>query len=93
MDREALVRDLTAGSEFPFDAPDSFWEDSSDAPPAVDWAHAAARGIINNLQGRRGIKNQLENIDEDLRVEIVQELAELIRLAQSDQPVPGGGRK
>ncbi len=58
------------------------YEDSSDTPsPATDWAHAAARGVLADLVDRRGVGNELEQIDDEVRNEIVQELAEIIRLA------------
>jgi hypothetical protein len=76
------------GNRFPFDAPDAWWEDSGHGskpktPKPKDWAHAAARGIIANLQDRGGIKHELEIqvIDEDTRKEIVEEMAAVIRAA------------
>lgn len=79
-------RDLESGASFPFDAPDEWMErDDRDLPPppAVDWAHAAARGIIANLRDRRGIKQELQiyNIDEDVRAEIVTAIAAIARKA------------
>jgi hypothetical protein len=70
------------GNEFPLDAPDAWWDDAgthNPAPPPKDWAHSAARGIIANLEDRRGIKHGFENLDEAVRVEIVESLAEIIR--------------
>lgn len=58
------------------------YEDSGDTPsPATDWAHAAARGVLADLEDRKGVGNELEQIDYEVRNEIVQELAEIIRLA------------
>ena len=72
-------RDLDHGRMFPYDNPIGL---------AVDWAHTAARGVMANLQDRRGIKQGFSDIDEDIRIEIVQSLAEVIRLAyaQANQP-------
>lgn len=71
--------DLDSGRKYPFDQPD----DDESAIPATDWAHAAARGILSNLKGRGGIGNELEQLDEELRKEIVDEAAEIIRLAKA----------
>lgn len=73
------------GNEFPYDAPDDWWNADVVIPPApaTDWAHLAARGIIADLEDRRGIKNELHNIDEEIRVDIVQSIAAIIREAQS----------
>lgn len=46
-----------------------------------DWAVKAARGVIADLQDRRGTKKIFEKVDEDIRSEIVASLAEIIRLA------------
>lgn len=75
---------LKHGNDFPLDAPDAWWEgDATNPPPPKDWAHAAARGVIADLQDRRGIKHELErgNLDEDIRAEIVDALAAIIREA------------
>jgi hypothetical protein len=73
---------LEHGNKFPYDAPDGWW-DGPDAspPPATDWAHAAARGILGDLTDRHTIKWSFDNIDEETRAEIVQSLAAIIRLA------------
>lgn len=78
-------KDLDHGATFPFDAPDSWWEDGySHLPPpaAADWAIAAARGVIANLQDRRSIKHGFDEIDEDVRSELVASLAAIIRRAK-----------
>lgn len=70
------------GAEFPFDAPDSFWEVAdSQPPPAKDDAYRAARGVLADLQDRGGIKYGFEGIDEETRIEIVESLASIIRQA------------
>lgn len=82
--------DLDSGRKYPYDQPD----DDESATPAADWAHAAARGILSNLKGRGGIGNELEQLDEELRKEIVDEAAEIIRLAhtQRDAAFPSEDR-
>ena len=75
---------LQHGAEFPYDAPDKWWRDDGDLPPppADDWAHAAARGVLANLSDRRGIKQELNSVDEDVRVQLVADLAAIIRAAR-----------
>ncbi len=79
---------LENGGEFPYDAPDSWWndaEDGNDPPAPRDMAHAAARGIIADLKDRRGIKTEFNGVDEDIRKEIVERMAEIIRQAMAKQ--------
>ena len=79
---------LTHADNYPYDAPDEWWASEGKTialpPPAIDWAHRAARGIIADLKGRHTIKHGLENIDEETRAEIVRSLAEIIRLAEME---------
>ena len=74
---------IELGSTYPYDAPDSWWQSDETRipPPATDYAHKAARGILANLTDRRGIKQEFNNIDEDVRAEIVESIAEIIRVA------------
>lgn len=75
---------LHSGENWPFDATDEWIElySASRLPPeAKDYAHRAARGIIANLQDRRGVKNGFDRIDEDMRIDIVEDMAEIIREA------------
>lgn len=73
---------LDHGARFPYDAPDEWWRDADSEPPAAtDWAHAAARGILRDLNDRRGIKQGFRVVDEDVRAEIVQSVADIIRAA------------
>lgn len=77
---------LDHGAKYPYDGGADFWEDRSpDPPPAMDWAHAAARGVLCDLLDRRGIKRELdhEEIDHETRAEITRSLAAIIRLARS----------
>jgi hypothetical protein len=77
-------RRLELGANFPYDAGADFWEDRNPKPPpATDWAHAAARGVLADLLDRRGIKWELEKVDHDVRTELTQSLAEIIRLANA----------
>lgn len=80
---------LKHGNEFPYDAPDDWgsgdWE-ARDRLPPKDWAHAAARGVIADLSDRHTIKRGFEGVDEWVRVEIVEALASIIRLASSPTP-------
>ena len=80
---------LRHGAKYPFDAPDSWWEaeHTPEPPLATDWAHRAARGVLCDLMDRRGIKRGFEELDEDVRVEIAESLAAIIRLAN---PHPTG---
>ncbi len=82
-DKAAAQQELEMGDKYPYDAPDS-WHDAypnEPAPPAVDWAHRAARGVISDLTDRRDIKRGFENVDEGTRIEIVAALADIIRTA------------
>ncbi len=77
---------LDHGNLFPFDAPDEWWNGSEPLRPhpGGDWAVRAARGVIADLQDRRGIKHELEDLDEDVRKNIVESLASIIRVARED---------
>lgn len=74
---------LKIGDEYPYDAPDQWSIDypASPPPPPIDYAHRAARGIVADLTDRRAIKLGFNEIDEDVRAEIVASLAEIIREA------------
>lgn len=85
---EARFR-LQHGAQFPYDASDAWWERSGRPPRAKDWAHRAARGIIADLKDRRAIKWGFDNVDEDVRREIVATLAEIIREASPVHPHGG----
>lgn len=79
----AALHELLMGDRYPYDAPDSWSEayPNEPTPEPVDWAHRAARGIIHDLRDRRDIKQGFNDVDEDLRQEIVASLAEIIRTA------------
>jgi hypothetical protein len=75
-DQTKALKHLQHGASSPFDG------DIDNPTPAVDWAHAAARGVLANLLGRRGVGDELEQLDQELRDEIVEEVAEIIRVAK-----------
>jgi hypothetical protein len=70
--KELALRALDQGRRYPYD------EKASDAD---DWATQAARGVLIDLQDRRGIKHGFLDIDVDVRADIVVALAEIIRAA------------
>ena len=75
---------LNHGNKYPYDGGADFWEDRTPTPrPAKDWAHEAARGVLSDLLDRRGIKWAFEDeaIDHETRADIVDSIAEIIRLA------------
>ena len=77
---------LRLGELYPYDAPKSWWDSDSTVRPKLqgdgDWSFRAARGVIEDLCDRRGIKNGFEDIPDDIRVDIVAALAEIIREAE-----------
>lgn len=77
---------LVAGDKYPYDAPDDWWRDGDSLPPPpTDWAHRSARGVISDLTDRRDIKRGFENVDEDIRVEIIETIASIIRQAHTER--------
>lgn len=74
---------LARGKEFPYDFTYAEWELRKNSPPEdVDWALDAARGVLADLTDRRGIKQGFCGVDDDIKKEIVRDLADIIRLAQ-----------
>jgi hypothetical protein len=57
------------------------YEDTSEASPAKDWAHAAVRGVIDELLDRGGIGHALQDVDQVIRKEIVESLSDIVRAA------------
>lgn len=78
---------LAHGQRWPYDAPDptSTVETIEGLFPATDWQHAAARGIVADLCDRRAIKWGFQEVDEDIRKEIIGIAAQIIREAQNYQ--------
>lgn len=66
---------LEHGAQFPYHG-----------KPPTDWAERAALGVLADLGDRRGIKQELNQIegDEDITDEIVTTLADIIRTAQGE---------
>jgi len=79
---DEIRRRIEHGNRFPYDAPND-WLRKSD-PPARDWAHSAARGILADLNDRSRIKHALADIDQETKDEIVETRAAIIRLAHKD---------
>jgi len=91
--QERVVRSLKYADRIPFDTSDAWYdvaawldmEVDTDPPPAVDWAHRAARGIVKELSDDRGAALETafhrERVDEDARGELVTVIAEVIRQA------------
>ena len=79
-------RSFDIGNKWPYDAP-ARWESTMPLPP-VDWAHQAARGILYDLGDRGGIKHAFRDIDEDVRVDIVEAMAAIIRVAHKHTQPP-----
>ena len=85
--RARAERSLRQGLKYPYDMTDAWWADpASESTPPIDWAHAAARGIVHDLCDRGGIKHGFNNIDEQIRADIVADLAEIIRIAELARP-------
>ena len=84
-------RALRRGDESPFDASQEWhrqnWyaEPKIDPPPALDWAHRAARGIVDELSDDHGALLEeafhLERIGEEDRQAIIETMAAIIRRA------------
>jgi hypothetical protein len=72
-------RQLAHGSKYPYDG-------GSEAAPAIDWAHVAARGVMADLLDRRGVKWELEKVDLDVRADIVTAVAAIVRAALASRP-------
>lgn len=92
--KEEAEQELRLGEKFPYDGGADFWEECNVAPPpAVDKAHAAARGVLADLLDRRAIKHALEEVDHEVRKEITESLANIIRVATTGAPSVEAARK
>lgn len=67
-------RTLEFGNEFPYHG-----------KPAVDWAERAALGILADLCDRLGIKWEFEQVDADIRPDIVEAVAAIVRAADAER--------
>ena len=73
---------IARGSKYPYDATDQWKaEEAMETPPptADDDAHRAARGIIADLTDRAVIKYGFNGVDETVRIQIVSDIADIIR--------------
>lgn len=72
---------LRHGNLYPYDADgDGAFRSAED-----DWSLRAARGVLANLCDRRGIKQELEQVDRETRAEMVRDLADIISLAAREE--------
>jgi len=78
---------INHGNKYPYDAPDAWWKEGGveQPPEPTDWAHRAARGILADMSDRRGIKRGFEDLPEDIRCEIVDTIAKIIRFADEER--------
>lgn len=74
MNKTQAQRTLDFADNHPYDEDSSPVEDQ-------DWCYRAARGVIEDLLDRRGIKNSLNDVDCDVRIDIVRSLSDVIREA------------
>lgn len=74
-----IAHTLSRGQEYPYDC-----DCNGKAEPAPDWAHEAARGVLYDLNDRGGIKHGFRDIDADIRREIIETIASIIRLAHAN---------
>lgn len=84
---DRFLQRVEHGAAFPFDATRKWWHAAGMAPPpARDWEHKAARGVIADMKDRRGIKQELQPLDykSSERTAFIADLANLIR----SQPYP-----
>lgn len=87
---------LTSSGYYPYDAPNYWWDrvidhgvrsDVGDPPDPLDWAHAAARGIILYAQNRDEgvIASAFDELGDQERSDTVHAIADIIRLAAQDR--------
>ncbi len=67
------------GKKYPYDTPNQEEREQS------DWADWAARGVVSDLCDRRSIKWGFQEVDEDIRKEIVSSLAAIIRYSAEQE--------
>lgn len=71
---EKAKHSIELGTKYPYDG----------NVPLKDWAHKAARGILADLSDRRGIKNELADVDMDVCIEMIESISEIIRICGQD---------
>jgi hypothetical protein len=74
--RQLAIRSLDSGHRCAYEQ-----DDDGNAPAPMDWAHFAARGVLSNLGGRRGMDCAINDLDQEIRQEIVDTVAAIIRMA------------
>lgn len=77
---------LEHGQLFPFDETSDEHEARNSTLETLplepkDWTIAAARGVLADLGDRRGVGQELDDIDDDIRKELVEQLSQIIKLA------------
>ena len=78
-DRDDASLSLRIGNDHPFDA-------RNVVEHSRDWAYRAARGVMAELTSRN---LDLTGIDGDIRIEIVRQVAEVIRIAREEDERDG----
>lgn len=73
---------LRSGNRYPYDL------QTTPKEPSDDWMHSAARGIFSYLNDCRGIKQELGQVDHDVRGDLVAMAREII--AADDAARVGG---
>jgi hypothetical protein len=71
---------LEFGARFPFDGTDNFWDGYIEVEPAMNWQHAAARGVLASICSSPIIKAALQrdNWPEPDRLQLVAMISALI---------------
>lgn len=74
-----VITALSIGDKYPYDG-----DDDNHFVPAAHWTERAARAVIADLCDRRDIKRGFDDVDLDIRREIVTTLADIINKAYED---------
>ncbi len=95
--QERIADALKRADRIPYDTSDAWYDvaawleedEETNAPPPTDWAHRAARGIIEELSDDRGAALEdafhRERVPEDVRAHLVTVIAEVIRQAHGSR--------
>ncbi|MCP0918032.1 hypothetical protein MUB04_15950 [Acinetobacter indicus] len=73
---DGYKRSIRFGKDSPYDR-----NEDNEMPKPLTPERIAAYGVLNNLMDRSGIRSALEDIDLDIREEIVESLAGIIKEA------------